>query len=49
MEIKYNTEFKRWEVYKDNPIIRNKEPQPCFVSTDHEACILYIMRMGATS
>ena len=48
MEVKYNTEFKRWEVYSDKPIIRNKNPQPSFVSQDHEACRLYIMRMGAT-
>ena len=47
MKIKYNPEFKRWEVYGDKPVIRNKEPQPCYVSTDIESCRLYLMRLGA--
>lgn len=42
MEIKYNTDFKRWEVYNDNPVIRAGEPQPCFVSASHVRCEKYI-------
>ena len=42
MQIKYNTEFKRWEVYNDNPVIRNKEPQPAFVSAREIECERYV-------
>jgi hypothetical protein len=41
MRILYNPEFKRWEVYRDDPIIRNNEPQPCYVSADYFKCELY--------
>ena len=41
MEIKYNTEFTRWEVYSENPVIRAGEPQPVFVAAELEKCITY--------
>lgn len=41
MEIVYNTEFSRWEVYSPNAVIRNGERQPDFVSADYEKCITY--------
>lgn len=41
MKILFNPEFHRWEVYGDNPVIRNKEPQPEFVSPDLDKCIAY--------
>jgi hypothetical protein len=41
MEIVYNTEFSRWEVYGPDPVIRAGEPQPQFVSADYERCITY--------
>lgn len=41
MEIVYNTEFSRWEVYGTDPVIRAGEPQPQFVSADYERCITY--------
>lgn len=37
----YNTEFRRWEYYGENPVIRAGEPQPEFVSADYEKCIIY--------
>ena len=43
MEIIYNPEFDRYEVYGDNPVIRAGEPQPDFVSADVDACITYRM------
>ena len=43
MEIKFNTDFPRWEVYGENPVIRNGEPQPEFVSDSWEKCITYKM------
>lgn len=41
MEIKYNTEFHRWEVFNDHPVIRAGEPQPCYVSAEREKCEAY--------
>ncbi len=41
MEIVYNTEFHRWEVYSKNVVIRNGEKQPDFVSDDYQKCITY--------
>jgi len=41
MRILYNPDFKRWEVYPDDPIIRNNEPQPVFVNRDYFKCELY--------
>lgn len=43
MEIVYNTEFSRWEVYGPDPVIRAGEPQPQFVSADYERCVTYRM------
>lgn len=47
MEIVYNTEFSRWEVYSDHPVIRAGRPQPCFVSAEREKCEAYIQRVEA--
>lgn len=41
MRILYNPDFKRWEVYREKPIIRNNEPHPVFVSRDYFKCELY--------
>lgn len=41
MRILYNPELKRWEVYPENPIIRNNEPQPVYVSRDYFKAELY--------
>ena len=43
-EIKYNTEFHRWEVYRaGRNVIRGGEVQPVFVGTE-TACELYARR-----
>lgn len=42
MKILYNPQFHRWEVYGKYPIIRNGEPQPCFVSKTLEECERYV-------
>lgn len=39
----FNPEFERWEYYGDDPVVRNDEPQPEFVSADYEKCITYRM------
>ena len=39
--IKYNTEFHRWEVYRENGVIRNGEVQPVFVSVLWQDCMNY--------
>lgn len=39
----FNPEFERWEYYGADPVIRNGEPQPEFVSSDYEKCITYRM------
>lgn len=31
-EVKFNTKFHRWEVYRENGVIMNGEVQPVFVS-----------------
>lgn len=41
--IQYNTEFHRWEVYRENGVIRNGEVQPVFVGSE-TACELYARR-----
>ena len=41
MEIRFNTDFPRWEVYGEDPVIRNGEPQPEFVSESYEKCRIY--------
>ncbi len=40
-EIKFNTEFHRWEVYRENGVIRNGEVQPSFVSVLWQDCMNY--------
>lgn len=42
-EIKYNTEFHRWEVYSDHSVVRAGERQPVFVGSE-TACELYARR-----
>ena len=37
----YNAEYRRWEYYGANPVIRGGEPQPEFVSADYEKCVTY--------
>lgn len=41
MRILFNTQFRRWEVYEENPIVRNGEAQPVFVSGSYERCAKY--------
>lgn len=41
MEILFNPEFERYEVYSPDAVIRNGERQPDFVSADYEKCITY--------
>ena len=41
MDIKYNTEFQRWEVYTPDSVIRNRERQPEFVSESFEKACIY--------
>lgn len=45
MEIKFNTEFSRWEVYGPNAVTRAGEKQPSFVSASYEKCEAYITRV----
>ena len=43
-EIKFNTEFHRWEVYREGrSVIRGGEVQPVFVGSE-TACELYARR-----
>jgi len=42
MDIKFNTEFQRWEVYSPDCAIRNKEPQPEFVTSSFEKACIYV-------
>lgn len=41
MDIIFNPEFGRYEVFGPNPVIRAGEPQPEFVSADYEKCLIY--------
>ena len=43
MEILLNTDYARWEVYGDDPVIRAGEPQPQFVNESYDKCITYRM------
>ena len=43
MEILFNTEYSRWEVYSPDAVIRNGEKQPDFVSDSYDKCITYRM------
>lgn len=41
-EVKYNTEFSRWEVYREGRnVIRGGEVQPVFVSVLWQVCMNY--------
>lgn len=42
MTLRYNTEFPRWEVYTEKPLIRGGEEQPVFVSADMLECAAYM-------
>ena len=39
----FNTDFRRWEYYGADPVIRNGESQPKFVSADYFKCAAYKM------
>lgn len=45
-EIKFNTEFHRWEVYSDHAVIRAGERQPSFVSATYCEAQAYVFRCG---
>lgn len=45
MTILYNTDFHRWEVYRESAVVRNGEKQPCFVSDSEERCAAYCKRV----
>lgn len=45
-EIKFNTEFHRWEVYSDHSVIRSGERQPAFVSEHLIMAQLYVINCG---
>lgn len=45
MEIIFNNEFMRWEVYSEKSVIRNKEKQPVFVSPLKIECEIYCQRV----
>ena len=46
-EVKYNTEFSRWEVYREGRnVIRGGEVQPVFVGS-FDACETFIRRADA--
>mgnify|MGYP006874650425 CR=1 FL=1 len=44
--IQYNTEFHRWEVYRENGVIRGGEVQPVFVGR-HDDCIAFMAKVTA--
>ena len=45
-EIKYNTEFHRWEVYSDHSVVRAGERQPVFVSAKLREAHGYVINCG---
>lgn len=45
MEIKFNTEMHRWEVYGPASVVRNGELQPLFVSDDLAKIVEYMGRV----
>ncbi len=45
-ELKFNTEFHRWEVYSDTSVIRNGERQPVFVSAYWRCAVDYVLASG---
>ena len=44
MEIKFNTQFSRWEVYGEKSVIRGGELQPVFVSANHSKAEEFIKK-----
>ena len=42
MQIRWNTEMQRWEVYSSRGVIRAYELQPVFVSARLEECERYV-------
>jgi len=42
MEKLWNNEYHRWEVYPENPVVRNGEEQPVYVSADSDSCDAYL-------
>lgn len=47
MELKYNPEMHRWEVYGQNSVIRGGERQPLFVAEDIMTAAAYIEKVRA--
>jgi hypothetical protein len=45
IEIKYNTQMHRWEVFSPKSVTRAGEKQPVFVSAKLEACAEYAERI----
>ena len=45
MKIKFNEEFRRWEVYATHPVVRGGELQPAFVSADYKPCVAFLVRV----
>ena len=46
-EVKFNTEFHRWEVYREGRnVIRGGEVQPVFVGR-HDDCIAFMAKVTA--
>ena len=45
-EIKFNTEFHRWEVYSDHSVVRAGERQPVFVSAQLREAQGYVINCG---
>ena len=45
-EIKFNTEFHRWEVYSDSSVVRAGERQPVFVSAQLREAQGYVINCG---
>mgnify|MGYP002521772757 CR=1 FL=1 len=46
MEKLFNAEYRRWEVYPEEPLVHNGEEMPVFVSESEEACDAYMMRLN---
>ena len=45
-DIKFNTEFHRWEVYSDSSLVRAGERQPVFVSAQLREAQGYVINCG---
>lgn len=42
VDLKFNTEMHRFEVFTDKSVMRRGELQPVFVSTSFDACVAYV-------